>query len=308
MASEAFTSTIAPPALAERPVPAPGGSTSLRPIAAPGGSATGRDLPLPGRHAEVADGSTFAPALRCLPASIRGDVECLYRVLRTLDDLVDDDDPSAGERVAAVERWAGGREPGSPEARALDALHQRRPFRREALLQFCAGMRHDITHAGIDTGADFERYCQQAGGSVGIVLANLLGGRSEQAEAGMATLGRAMQVTNILRDIDEDLEHGRLFIPGTLIERFGFPSPGAREDLLRELIARADALYEEGASAIAQLGCGRTAMSVATVLYREILRQIERDGFGRRPGRAVVPSARTRLLIARHRLANVVVG
>ncbi len=282
MASEAFTRPIAPAAPAERP--------SLT----------------QGRHPDAADGSTFAPALRCLPVQVRADVECLYRVLRTLDDLVDDDDPSAGERVAAVERWVHGEGAASPEARALDRLHQRRPFEREALLDFCAGMRHDIAGEGIDTEADFERYCQQAGGSVGIVLANLLGGHSEEAQAKMATLGRAMQVTNILRDIDEDLEHGRLYIPRTLIERYGFPSPGAREALLRDRIARADALYEEGAGAIALLGCGRTAMTVAAALYREILRQIERDGFGRKSGRVVVPPSRTRSLIARHWLANVV--
>lgn len=254
------------------------------------------------------DKSTFAPALRCLPSCVRGDVECLYRVLRTLDDLVDDGDPRARERVAAVERWVRGAPAASPEARALDGLRRRRPFKREELLHFCAGMRHDIECAGIDSEENFERYCQQAGGSVGIVLANLLGGHGEQAEAGMATLGRAMQITNILRDIDEDREHGRLYIPATLIERFGLPAPGAREPLVRELIARADALYEEGEGSIALLARGRTAMAVATALYREILRQIEREGFGRQAGRAAVPLARTRLLIARHRLANVVAG
>lgn len=121
----------------------------------------------------------------------------------------------------------------------------------------------------------------------------------------MATLGRAMQVTNILRDIDEDRAHGRVYIPRTLIERFGFPTPGAREPLLRELIARADALYEEGEGAIPLLRGGRAAMALSAALYREILRQIERDGFGRRPGRAVVPTWRRQQLIARHRRADV---
>jgi phytoene synthase len=265
-------------------------------------------FPVRGRRMAVADGSTFAPALRCLAARERVDVECLYRVLRTLDDLVDGGDPSASERLGAVERWARGEAAVCREAHALQDLHRRRPFAREALLCFCAGMRHDIERAGIEDEQDFERYCQQAGGSVGIVLADLLGARSEHAHAKMAALGRAMQVTNILRDIDEDLEHGRLYIPRTLIERFGFPAPGAREPLLRELIARADALYDEGASAIALLGDGGGAMAVAAALYREILRQIERDGFGREPGRAIVPAWRTRSLLARHRTANVWVG
>jgi phytoene synthase len=136
---------------------------------------------------------------------------------------------------------------------------------------------------------------------VGIVLASLLGTLGDEAYAQMATLGRAMQITNILRDIDEDLAAGRVYIPHTLIRRFGFPAPGRREALLREQIARADALYEEGLGAIPLLRRGREAMALSAALYREILRQIERDGFGSKPGRAVVAPWRTRLLIAEHR-------
>ena len=261
-----------------------------------------------GRSAITADKSTFAPGLRLLPAPVREDVERLYRVLRTLDDLVDEDDPRAAQRVQAVERWARDQQADTPETRTLAELERRHPLPRPSLLHFCEGMRHDIARARIDTEEDFTRYCQQAGGSVGIALANLLGAAGDdpecksQAEAKMATLGRAMQVTNILRDIDEDLSHGRLYIAGTTIERFGFPAPGAREALLREQIASADALYEEGLGAIALLRDGRRAMALSAALYREILRQIERDGFGRTPGRAVVPAWRTRALIAKHRL------
>lgn len=277
----------------------------------------------------MSDKSTFAPGLALLPGQIKADVHSLYRVLRSLDDLVDEDDPRAARRVGAVEDWARGREADTPETRALGELARRHPLPREALLEFCAGMRHDMARASIEDDEDFERYCRQAGGSVGVVLANLLGaapsgahpdGRTltgtsrraggeadsmGEAERRMATLGRAMQVTNILRDIDEDLAHGRLYIAKTAIERFGFPSPGAREALLRDHIARADALYEDGLGAIALLRDGRRAMALSASLYREILRQIERDGFGRRPGRAVVPVWRRRVLFARHRFAQL---
>jgi 15-cis-phytoene synthase len=268
-----------------------------------------RATPVEGRHANVADGSTFAPGLRLLPAQARADVERLYRVLRTLDDLVDDDDPRASERVEAVESWINGHTVETPETRALSVLVRRHPsLPVHVLLDFCGGMRHDIERASIETEADFERYCQQAGGSVGIVLASLLGTRDDRAGAKMATLGRAMQVTNILRDIDEDHSRGRVYIPRTLIERFGFPAPGTREALLREQIAHADALYEEGAGAIPLLRNGRRAMAVSAALYREILRQLEREGFGSRPGRVVVPAWRTRLLIARHRATGILGG
>jgi phytoene synthase len=255
----------------------------------------------------AADSSTFAPAMRLLGEQSRADVRTLYGVLRTIDDLVDEDDPRAPERVESLERWARGWAPNSPEAHALSDLASRHPLPREQLGEFCRGMRHDIARATIADEEDFDRYCQQAGGSVGIVLAVLLGAAGpdeERAKRGMAALGRAMQVTNILRDIDEDLAARRVYISQTAIDRFGFPAPGAREELLRDHIARADALYEEGLPAIGLLARGREAMALSAALYREILRQIEREGFGRSAGRVVVPPARREELAhSRHQRA-----
>ena len=134
------------------------------------------------------------------------------------------------------------------------------------------------------------------------MLACLLGSTGVDAKGKMAVLGRAVQLTNILRDIDDDHARGRVYIDGQTIARYGVPVPGAREELLRHLIARADALYAEGFAAVPLLNRGRRAVSLSAVLYREILRQIERDGFGRHFGRVALPSWRTRLLSAQHRL------
>jgi Squalene/phytoene synthase len=79
----------------------------------------------------------------------------------------------------------------------------------------------------IHTEEDLELYCRRAGGSVGIMLARLLGSSGPEGETKMATLGRAMQRTNILRDIDEDAAHGRVYLSRSTIERFGAPTPGA---------------------------------------------------------------------------------
>jgi phytoene synthase len=258
-----------------------------------------------GRQASVADGSTFAPGLELLPTEVRGDVERLYRALRSLDDLVDDGDPRAASRVAALEEWARGGRARSPEARGLAEISGRHPLPREQVLSFCAGMRHDLQGADVETEEDFTRYCQQAGGAVGIMLVSVLGVAGDaaverEAQERMSTLGMAMQITNILRDIDEDLAHGRLYISRSMIERHGFPRPGIRRELLRDQIAQADALYEQGAAAIPLLAAGREAMALSAALYREILRQIEREGFGARPGRVVVPAARRKTLIAEH--------
>jgi phytoene synthase len=252
----------------------------------------------------ASDASTFAPAMRLLPNDVRADVYSLYQVLCTLDDLVDEDQPGAEQRVDAVERWALGEQIDSPETRVLVDLSRRYPLSTQAVLDGCRALKHDLDRAVIETEDDLEIYSHRAGGTAAIMLAQLLGSSHAGSETKMDTLGRAAQRTNILRDIDEDLAHGRVYIARTTIERFGPPTPGAREQLLRDQIARADALYEDAAGAIQLLSRGQEAVALAAALYREILRQIEREGYGRRPGRVVVPAWRRRLLIARHRLGT----
>jgi 15-cis-phytoene synthase len=250
--------------------------------------------------ATVLSASTFSAGLQLLPPHLQRDARALYLLLRTIDDLVDERHPEAHDRVTALERWADGASPETPETRTLETLSLRYEIPPAAVAEFCEGMRHDLAHAPTETEADLERYCHCVAGTVGIMLAGLLGTTSQESVEKMATLGSAMQRTNILRDIDEDLADGRLYIPRTVIERFGFPTPGNREALLRDQIPRADALYEQGMAAIPLLRSGRQAMGLSAVLYREILRQIEREGFGRRPGRAVVPHWRRSVLIAKH--------
>jgi phytoene synthase len=233
-----------------------------------------------------------------LPRRIQRDARTLYRVLRTIDDLVDEQHPHAAQRVHAVEAWAAGSPPETPESHTLEKLCQTYPISRDAIRGFCEGMQLDLGGAEIETDADFERYCLLAGGTVGVMLCGLLGTRHPDAEQKMTMLGVAMQWTNILRDIDEDLANGRIYIPTSLIDRFGFPHPGRRERLLRDQIPRADACFAEGMTAVALLEHGQRAIGVSGTLYREILRQIERDGYGRKPGRATVSTGRKQTLIA----------
>jgi phytoene synthase len=246
---------------------------------------------------------TFAIACRMLPREVRDDVYRLYLVFRTLDDLVDEGDPHAAVRVAAVEAWCGGGAPASDEARILAALDRRYALPRDALLDFCRGMRDDLDGRPFATEDEVEAYCHRVAGTVGIVLSALLGVRAgADHRPAAAALGRAMQRTNIVRDLDEDLANGRLYVARETLTRLGWselPPPAAREPLLRDQIARADALYDEGLAGIALLRSGRRAIRAAAAMYREILRQIEREGYGAQPGRVAVSRSRKLLVAAR---------
>ena len=219
-------------------------------------------------------------------------MELLYLVMRTLDDLVDVDVRAGGstrtaalERIARIREWSRARSGADSSALSqdreliiLEDLLARHPsFPRDAVSDFLDGMTADLDAPNIATDDDASRYCYQVAGTVGRMMAALLGvaePHRDAADRAARALGSAMQRTNILRDIDEDLANGRVYI------------------------ARAEAEYVEGISGIRCLQHGGRSIRAAALLYREILRQIERDGLGaRRPHRSVVGRARKALLL-----------
>lgn len=202
-------------------------------------------------------------------------------------------------RLEAVERWAMDAGVASQEAEAFEAVARRHPLPRDALVEFCHGQRGDLAGDWPITEADVNRYCYRVAGTVGVVMASLLGVVHADTRRQAAALGMAMQRTNILRDIAEDGAAGRRYLAREAIVRHGEPVPGRREPLLREQIERADAFYEEGIDGIRSLRRGRLAVALAACLYREILRQIEREGYGRARGRAVVPRSRKLAVLCR---------
>jgi 15-cis-phytoene synthase len=244
---------------------------------------------------------TFSLACRLLPRPLRDDVYLLYLIFRTLDDLVDEGRPEADARLAAVEAWAAGEDAErTQEVGVLESLARRYPLPRAALTDFCEGMRWDLEGRRFSSEAELDAYCYRVAGTVGIVMASVLGTTDdERARPTAAALGMAMQRTNILRDLDEDGAAGRTYLARETTDRFGDPLPGAREALLRDQIAKADARYEEGLAGIGLLCNGRAAVRAAGWMYREILRQIEREGYGARPGRTTVPGTRKLWVAAR---------
>lgn len=251
------------------------------------------------RHRQALRSSTFSPTFLLLPRSIRSDALTLYSALRDLDDLVDDRRPEASRRIGIVESWCQGGQPLSSETLVFDELANRRGLRREPIAEFCGAMRHDIEHNSIESVAELKLYCSRVSGAVGVMFAQMAGASNPTAERRARVLGMAIQLTHILRDIDIDLADGRTYVSRETIERFGSIAPGNRKALLVDQIALADEWFEEGFSGISLLPAGRRWVAASAGIYREYLRQIERDGYGRNGGRVVVPQWRQRLVITR---------
>ena len=267
---------------------------------------------------------SFALAARFLPRDVRDDINLLYLALRRLDDLVDLEAPSgsaqradAQQRVAAIRTWLSTgavAEAGGDELAIFVDLQRRTPaLPTDAIGAFLDGMESDLAGPVMESDANLDLYCYQVAGTVGRLMAALLGvrgGDDAQADRAARALGAAMQRTNILRDIDEDLANGRVYLPATALRRVGLDPAAAsgptslrdgdRRALYMAEIARADAEYEIGVAGIRHLLNGGRSIRVAGHLYREILRQIERDGFGvRRPHRPVVGRVRKAAALVR---------
>jgi phytoene synthase len=239
---------------------------------------------------------TFALATRLLPVSVRRDVYLLYLVMRTLDDLVDEGSPDASCRMDQLERWATTGVVVGPEAEILEELFSRHAaLSRRPVLDFLEGMRQDLGRPCFVTEADVDLYAYRVAGTVGELMASILGVRREEAYFAARALGIAMQRTNILRDLDEDLRSGRVYLASRTLESLGIEdvAGGDRSALLRVGAALAERWYDIGIPGIEDLVRGRQAIRAAALMYREILRQIGRDGWGaRRPWRASVSSRR----------------
>jgi phytoene synthase len=230
----------------------------------------------------------------------------LYAFCRRLDDHVDLEAPgNAGARLEQARRGLSCLFQGGPvetfvwpreERAALEHALERfaiplRPF--EELLD---GMEMDLLGHRYRTEAELQLYCHRVAGTVGEMMAPVLGFTAPEALLHAETLGRAMQLTNILRDVREDLERGRLYLPEEHLERFGVSAQGLwrkeRSAALDQLIAfevgQARQLYASAAQGIPMLltVSSRATVRVMSHVYGGILDVIERRGFDVLSGRA----------------------
>jgi phytoene synthase len=247
-------------------------------------------------------GQTFHFAARFLPPDKRQAVVTLYALCRTLDDLVDEPMPGwtaemVHDELAAWRRWVRthglGPAPREPLGTRAALVLQTHRIPTEYLLALLDGLQSDLTPRQIATFAELEHYCYQVASTVGLMMAHVLGSTSAQALEAAVDLGRAMQLTNILRDVGADLQRGRLYLPaGELaahassaahLRALQTSGQGADERFsatMRFQMARAHAYYERGLAGIWLLPADcRLPIMVAGQLYRRILTVIERQDY-----------------------------
>jgi len=266
--------------------------------------------------------TSFYYAFLVLPARKRRAMIAVWDFCRAVDDAVDE--------VVPESDWQGGL---TAEARAeatrqlcawraeLDAVFTGnpttaqgaalQPFAREFRLprtsfeELIDGVQMDLELARYPTFEALTEYCRRVASTVGLICLEIFGYRDASARAYAVTLGRALQLTNIIRDVATDLNRGRIYLPAEDLARFGVSEEDLRSGVLspqvRSLLAfecgRARELYRRADAELPAMD--RRSLAAAEIMgaiYMEILRRIERSGYDVFSERVRVPRPRRALI------------
>lgn len=190
-----------------------------------------------------ASGSSFHQAFRLLPDERRRSLEALYAYCRVVDDAADD----GGDAAAAVARWreelarvlAG--TPTHPVGVALADSIARFAIPPQHLGEILDGVAMDLVPQRFATFAELRRYCYLVASAVGLATIPIFGCRDPRSRDYAEALGVALQLTNITRDVAEDAERGRVYLPQEDLRRFGYSERDlvthTRNDAFRALVA-----------------------------------------------------------------------
>jgi squalene synthase HpnD len=270
------------------------------------------------RHRVEAAGTSFYWAMRMLPKDRRNGMYAVYAFCREVDDIADDIDRPPEHKKAALNAWHAEIDalyagcPRHPVARALRGPVMRYALRPDDFHTVIDGMEMDAAQdIRAPDLATLDLYCARVASAVGHLSVHIFGDSSPAAHDVADALGRALQLTNILRDLDEDAQRGRLYLPREILERHGIR--GAEPLLVlrhpafpaacRDLAGIAERHFAEAARATAD--CSRRAMRPAAVMgafYRAMLDALLRSGW-RDPARRISLSKGQKLwLVLRHGL------
>lgn len=247
---------------------------------------------------------SFHLASLLLPSSYREHARALYGFCRMADDLVDTA-TSPQEAVVALshrlDRIYDGKPDNNPTDRAFADVVLRFAIPRTVPDALIEGFAWDAEGRNYATLSDVTAYGVRVAGTVGVMMSLLMGERRPEALARAIDLGVAMQFSNIARDVDDDAELGRVYLPEEWLSDVQLK----REDVLRQpncaaavatrLVETAERSYDRASAGIAMLprSC-RASINAARLLYREIGREAKRIGHR---GRAIVPLPRKCVLV-----------
>jgi len=267
---------------------------------------------------------SFSLAARLFDRRTRDDAFVLYGWCRTCDDAIDGSDvgfktgdtphelpmfemlgrlESLKARTSAAFQGDApdDKTPGASVFRAFGEMVRRRGVPQSYALELLKGMAMDVRHQRYNSIEELSLYCYRVAGTVGLMMSHIMGLRDDQALRHAAALGMAMQLTNIARDVAEDFEAGRIYLPLSWLDQAELPverllEPVYRGNLasvVRRLLKEANHLYLSGDAGLFALRFkAACAVGAARRVYSEIGRRVESRGGLAWETRTVVPAPR----------------
>lgn len=236
-----------------------------------------------------ASGTSFYSAMRLLPEARRDAMFAIYAFCREVDDIADEEAPQTDKQLrlaawrAEIDRLYAG-QPSRPISEALLTPMREFKLRREDFLAVIDGMEMDATDTiQAPDMATLDLYCDRVASAVGRLSVRAFGATEPIADQVAYHLGRALQLTNILRDIDEDAGRDRLYLPRELLLKYGIDSEDPAvirahpklQLVCRDLAAVAQAHFAEADAAMRR--CAKGPMRPARIMgavYGALLKRL----------------------------------
>jgi squalene synthase HpnD len=258
-------------------------------------------------------GTSFYHGMRILPPARRDAMYGIYAFCRAVDDIADEDGDFTAKR-AALDEWRGKIADlfhGTTHdaiTRVLSHAVQTYDLRREDFLAVIDGMEMDAGDPIIAPDlAELDLYCDRVASAVGRLSVRVFGDAGQAAQETAYALGRALQLTNILRDVGEDAARGRIYLPRQYLDDAGIapvPATLLAAPTLPQLCARladmAEGYFAQAEAAMAR--SDRAAMRPAGMMaasYKPLLKRLRAQNFDYQNGRVSLPKWRKLMLAAR---------
>jgi phytoene synthase len=238
--------------------------------------------------------TSFYYSFLVLPAEQRRAIEAVWDFCRAVDDAVDEPSPDLPSRDAVVfwraelDRCYAGAAPETPQGRGLQPFIREFDLPRQAFEDVIDGVAMDLDTFRYQTFEHLFEYCRRVASAVGLICIRIFGCRNQGATDYALNLGVALQLTNILRDIPDDLARGCVYLPLDDLAAHGVSvddlSAGVVTDRVRSLlmfeVARAREFYTRAVAARPDNDRRRLiAAEIMRAVYFATLRRIERRGY-----------------------------